>query len=177
MTSFILAFAVNNRLWLEYRTCLGYSITLGPWLPFLPCWVKVDFYWRTKTFRYGTLLLPVPHEVRYSSFGLKPDTFALSLMKRDCGLPLSLIRRLLAHLRQRQRLLLLQSRSLVCGSKFFRIGSKAEDRSAKTRAEFPSLATATLSVPRFPTAVPFPPTGKATGSKKLVVKTKGTSDK
>ena len=51
----------------------------------------------------------VTHEDRYPSTGLKPDTFALSLMKRDCGLPLNLVRRLLAqlHLRQRLRLLLL----------------------------------------------------------------------
>ena len=41
-----------------------------------------------------------------------------------------------------------------------RTGSKSQDQAGKTRVEFPSLATATLSFPWFPTAVPFPPTGK-----------------
>ena len=58
-----------------------------------------------------------------------------------------------------------------------RTGSKSQDQSGKTRADFPSLVTATLSVTRFPTAVPFPPTGRTLSSKKLVVKKKDTSDK
>ena len=58
-----------------------------------------------------------------------------------------------------------------------RTGSKSQDQGEKARVEFPSLATATLSVPRFPTAVPFTPTGKNTSSKKLIVKKKDSNGK
>ena len=46
-----------------------------------------------------------------------------------------------------------------------------------TRTELLALGTATLSLSRFPTEVPFPPKEMSTNSKKIVIEKKDSGDK
>ena len=54
---FFYVYVVYSQLCLECRTCLCYSITLGPWPLFSLCWVKATVSWRTRNFLCGTSLL------------------------------------------------------------------------------------------------------------------------